>query len=179
MLSRPGAVDGLDIDTDAGAWTPVRTAAGESTGYDSIHVWQDPEDRWSSWLMRVPAAWTGSELPHDSPGGDEVFLISGELTLDRGDGPMTMTERSHFCDPSNPRRRWLRFRPTQGRVAIPGEAAMPYVDIKLARWTAELPRVRHSRPSVGCALVAMVTYTVRPLSIGDRSAVCSMPLSLC
>ena len=100
LLPGVRAVDGLDIDTSPGAWVPVQTGAGDQTGYEAIHVWNDPEDGWSTWLMKIPPNWRGVETGPSAPGSDEVFLISGDLILDRGDDPLRMASQSHFCDPT-------------------------------------------------------------------------------
>src|SRR5262249_30720168 len=72
---------------------------GTNAGYEAKSVYFDDDDGWLTWLMRVPAGWSGQGPVRRLPGADEMYVVDGDLTLDRGDGPLQLTAGSYFCDP--------------------------------------------------------------------------------
>jgi hypothetical protein len=80
-------------------WQSVRRIDGSDTDIDGKYVWFDDDDGWLTWLMRVPAGWSGAGEMRSVPGSDEMYVLEGDLTLDRGGGPMRLTGGSYYCDP--------------------------------------------------------------------------------
>jgi hypothetical protein len=81
------ALDGLP-------WEPVTLPGGRDMGFVARHIWDDP-DGWVTWMMRAPAGWR-TEGGHVRDGGDEIFLLEGDLTIE---GVGRLAGRSYYCDP--------------------------------------------------------------------------------
>ncbi|MBB6377243.1 hypothetical protein BKA01_004501 [Pseudonocardia eucalypti] len=79
-------------------WEPVLDPDGAPTGMEGKHLWDDLDGGWTTWLMRVPAGWTGTGPAAATPGGDEFLVLEGDLTLDRG-ASMTLGPMGYLCDP--------------------------------------------------------------------------------
>lgn len=82
---------------DAIPWETVSDTNGASAGFEAKRVWDDVETGWTTWLVRYPAGWQGREEWNNLPGGDELYLLDGSLTLhDRG---ITLTKGGYVYDP--------------------------------------------------------------------------------
>lgn len=82
-----------NANLDAAPWEPVLLDDGSPAGFEAKHVWDDVETGWTTWLMRAPAGWKGSGARR--LGGDELFLLDGDLTLDG----VTLVERGYYYEP--------------------------------------------------------------------------------
>ena len=87
-----------NLFTDDLPWEPVLHADGLPTGYDGKRLYDDPNTGWITWLMRVPAGWRGIGNPKVVGGGDELFVVEGDLTVWREE-PVGLTSDWYYCDP--------------------------------------------------------------------------------
>lgn len=87
------------LQLDALAWRPVERVDGEPAGFEAKRIYDDADDGWVTWLMRVPAGWRGTGPRREFRGGDELYVLEGDLTLDAG----RLDAETYFCDPD----RWV------------------------------------------------------------------------
>ncbi|MGH8965541.1 MAG: DUF4437 domain-containing protein [Actinomycetes bacterium] len=80
-------------------WEPVLDPAGGRTGMEGKHLWDDLDEGWTTWLMRVPEGWSGTGPAQAMAGGDEFLVLEGDLTVDRGGRTAELTAMSYLCDP--------------------------------------------------------------------------------
>jgi hypothetical protein len=122
------------------AWEPVMYQDLTPLKYDAKTISIDHESGWTTWLMRVPAGWRGVGMRRSTPGGDELFVIDGDLTVDRGNGPVRLDSGGYSCNPD-------RF--IDGGAGDSSETGCTAI-----RWTRNvhilvLPPVRYPHPAVG------------------------------
>ncbi|MCC6791887.1 MAG: hypothetical protein IT336_09385 [Thermomicrobiales bacterium] len=76
-------------------WEPVFLPGDRAMGFDAKRLSDDPESGWTTWLMRAPAGWR-TEGGRVRVGGEEIFLLEGDLTID---GVGSLEGRGYYCDP--------------------------------------------------------------------------------
>lgn len=79
-------------------WQPAPTPDGAESGVQVKHLWQDGAQGWSTWLMQVPPGWRNPLAERTGTGGDELFLLSGDLTHPRHG---RLTAQAYYCDPES------------------------------------------------------------------------------
>lgn len=52
---------------------------GQETGLQARTLWFNPRDGWTTWICEAPAGWEAPGLLESVPGGDELFLLEGDL----------------------------------------------------------------------------------------------------
>lgn len=77
-------------------WRNVKTPDGADAGMQAKHLWHDENGGWSTWLMQVPAGWHNPVAGRGGTGGDELFLLSGDLTHPRHG---RLDAQAYYCDP--------------------------------------------------------------------------------
>ncbi len=80
------------LDVPAG---PVRWH-GEETGLRARTLWFNPRSGWTTWICEAPAGWVAPGLLESVPGGDEVFLLEGDLTTRAGEGTATLHAGGYY-----------------------------------------------------------------------------------
>lgn len=93
----PLAGEAVNLAIDKLAWHPVADSAGAPLGFEAITLYVD-EEGWTTWLMRVPAGWRGGGPVTERPGGDELYLVDGDLTVARS-GVARLNAGSYYCYP--------------------------------------------------------------------------------
>ncbi len=76
-----------NLQLDDLPWLPLRSRGGGETGLEAKRLGEDRDDGWTTWLMRVPAGWQTRGPAVTRPGGDELYVVEGDLVL----GPPTRT----------------------------------------------------------------------------------------
>jgi glyoxylate utilization-related uncharacterized protein len=81
--------------------TSLRAGAGgpREDGSRWQQLWHDPLHGWTTWFVTIPAAWRGSGPGTEETGGDEVFVISGDVSLVVGDAVQPLVAGDYVCDP--------------------------------------------------------------------------------
>lgn len=96
------AVRGVSrLQLDALPWEPIMTRGGDPTGIEAKRIWDDLDDGWVTWLMRVPPQWSLPERSDSSPGGDEVFVIEGDLRIVHRGKAVVLTSYGFAADTSS------------------------------------------------------------------------------
>ncbi len=114
-------------------YVPLRTQAGEDTGVRAKRVAEDRDDGWTTWVMVVPPGWSAKTAPVTAKGGDEIYLIQGDLTLG-GDAAATLKESGYVCDSA-------QIREGKGTMSSKGGALF-------VRWTKGAEGVWRVAPQV-------------------------------
>lgn len=89
-------------------------------------LWVDQVTGWRTWLVALPAGYRDPRPTDARPGGEEWFVLSGQLSVaglggELGDGPDLLGPEGYLCDPTTLRTGWLAS-PT-GATAIHWEKA--------------------------------------------------------
>jgi hypothetical protein len=105
----PSDWDGTEFPLDPAAAAPYRgvtatslqAGSGEtrSDGSRWQRLWHDPLHGWTTWFVTIPAGWRGSGSGRERPGGDEVFVIGGDVALVVGDEVQPLVAGDYVCDP--------------------------------------------------------------------------------
>lgn len=82
-------------------WSEVSDRSGRPTGLSARWIWDDDDDRWTSWLMTVPAGWTADASTMASSGGDEFFVLDGALQVS-GPEPVRLDAYGYACQNDGP-----------------------------------------------------------------------------
>ena len=77
------------------AWTPLFARAGEPTGLLAKRISEDRDDGWTTWLMQAPRGWRDGAPRSAASGGDEIYVIEGDLTLPSG---ASLRKSGYVCD---------------------------------------------------------------------------------
>jgi hypothetical protein len=86
-----------DLQLDDIAWFALTRRDGLATGLEAKRIAEDRDDGWTTWLMRAPPGWSAAAEPLTAEGGDEIYVIEGDLTLGRRQGA-TLTTSGYVCD---------------------------------------------------------------------------------
>jgi hypothetical protein len=78
-------------------WIDLHTATGLPTGLKAKRIWDDLDDGWITWLMRAPPNWASPGPLNRVSGGDEIYVIDGDLTLGRPERPV-LGASGYVCD---------------------------------------------------------------------------------
>ena len=106
-------------------WLPALGPDGEPTGFSVKQIWADPRPDWVTWLVEYPPGWQATDLPKAVPGGDELLLLEGDLTV-MWDGRLhTLDGPGYYCEPDRFPASGPAQRSTRGARAI--------------RWTMNAP----------------------------------------
>ena len=89
----------MPIHLDDHAWQPVLDSDGRPTGREAKTIWRDIERGWTTWLMRLPAGWEGTGNLVEQRGGDEMFLMDGDLVVAPTGDPVHLKGRGYYCEP--------------------------------------------------------------------------------
>lgn len=105
----PADWDGTEFPLDPAAAAPhrgvtatsLRAGAGgpRKDGSWWQRLWHDPLHGWTTWFVTIPAAWRGSGPGTEEMGGDEVFVINGDVSLVVGDTVQPLAVGDYVCDP--------------------------------------------------------------------------------
>ena len=76
----------------------IHDASGRDTGIAVRRVWEDLDDDWVTWLMDVPAGWSLPGPGVSLPGGDELFIVVGDLSFDYRGVPSRLTRYGFAAD---------------------------------------------------------------------------------
>ena len=90
-----------NVRLDSLPWEPVLDQAGNESGLDARHIWDDEVRGWTTWMMRVPAGWQGQGQGQVMAGGDEMLILEGDLWTDRGNGPVHLVGSNSYSDPEH------------------------------------------------------------------------------
>jgi hypothetical protein len=78
-------------------WEPATLPDGTPAGFEAKHVWDDLDTGWTTWWMRAPAGWRGKAEWTSLPGGDEIYVLEGDLSLPELGA--TLTAGGYLYDP--------------------------------------------------------------------------------
>ena len=73
-----------NLQLDDLAWASLKTRENVDTGLLYKRVAEDRDDGWTTWLMKAPPRWTAPKGVRQAPGGDEIYVIEGDLALKGG-----------------------------------------------------------------------------------------------
>ena len=73
-----------NLQLDDMSWAPLTTRAGAETGLLSKRIAEDRDDGWTTWLMKAPPGWKARTPMQKAQGGDEIYVIDGDLDLGNG-----------------------------------------------------------------------------------------------
>lgn len=102
----PSDWDGTEFAVDparAAPWPGVTRrelgAPGRPTAdAEWTELWNDPVRGWTTWFGVLAPGWRGSGQGFSRPGGDEVFVLEGDVSLRIGGDLHTLTAGQYACD---------------------------------------------------------------------------------
>ena len=114
-LSGPLAFEYLDIpehwDGEEFAVDPSRAAPWVGVTRNELGVpdlgrddagwtelWRDSVRGWTTWFGVLPPGWRGSGEGYSRPGGDEIFVLTGDVTLRVGGELLSLRAGQYVCD---------------------------------------------------------------------------------
>jgi hypothetical protein len=103
---------------------------GQDTGLQARTLWHNPRDGWTTWICTFPPGWQGSGDPVSLPGGgDELFLLEGDLTTQLDGADYQLTAGSYYCYPDHIPLGRGKASSTQGATAIRWTRLVPDLQI--------------------------------------------------
>jgi hypothetical protein len=85
-------VSSLALDPDG----PSET---DASGRRWQRIWHDVAGGWTTWLMTVPARWSGRGDGSSGPGGNELFVLTGDLRVRAFGDLVDLRAGDYVCDP--------------------------------------------------------------------------------
>lgn len=83
------------LATNGIPWQKMSASDGTDLGVEVKHLWKDAGSGWSTWIMKAPSGWVSPIPATVREGGDEIFLLEGDLIHSRHGA---MAAQSYFCD---------------------------------------------------------------------------------
>jgi hypothetical protein len=63
-------------------WAAIMGRGGDATGLMAKRLWDDRDDGWTTWMMKVKPGWRSSgPAVSVSGGGDEIYVVEGDLSV--------------------------------------------------------------------------------------------------
>ncbi|MFN8533415.1 MAG: hypothetical protein U0556_07695 [Dehalococcoidia bacterium] len=88
------------VDLDEVPWEPVFSQDMRPIqNFQAKTLYRNEVTGWTTWMMRLPEGWRGVGPRRSWPAGDELFVVEGDLTIDRGAGQVRLTAGGYYCNP--------------------------------------------------------------------------------